>query len=503
MLSAFTNSLKIPELRQRIIFTIAMLFIARVGANIPLPGFDPSPIRDFFADVANTGAGGGLLGLYNMFTGGALLNGAIFALGIMPYISASIIMQLMGAVFPTIARLQQEGDIGRQKINQFTRYLTIAICLVQSILLLSALTRNPGALIQGFDPNVYGPIIIVNATWFMITSTLFLTSGAMILVWLGEQITQRGIGNGISLLITVSILADLPGAVSQLITMFNTPVGAETQSLGLPQGILMGVLFFVVVAGLVAVTQGQRKIPVQYAKRVVGRKVYGGQSSFLPLKVNYSGVMPVIFASAILMFPNQILTFLYGATGVVFFQRMAEFIAWGTWGYYTTYGLLIFIFSYFWVSIMFKPIQIADDLKKYGGYVPGVRPGEPTARFLDYTMTRLTFAGATFLTIIAVFPDMLLNFYKIPFRVALFFGGTGMLITVGVVLDTMRQVETYLLQRHYDGFLKKGRIRGRSSRSRQALPDQNWKESLDLWKPFILIAGVLLSLGLILSFFNT
>jgi len=479
-----------------------MLFIARVGANIPLPGINPMPIRAFFEEAASSG-GAGLLGLYNMFTGGALLNGAVFALGIMPYISASIIMQLMGAVFPTISRLQQEGDVGRQKINQYTRYLTIAICLIQSILLLTALTRNPGTLIQGFDPNVYGEIIVVNPAWFMVTSTIFLTAGAMILVWLGEQITQRGVGNGISLLITISILADLPGAVAQLYTMFHAPVGSEMQSLGLPQGILMGVLFFVVVAGLVEVTQGQRKIPVQYAKRVVGRKMYGGQSSFLPLKVNYSGVMPVIFASAILMFPYQIFTFLHGATGVIFFQRIAEFIAWGTLGYYVTYGMLIFIFSYFWVSIMFKPIQIADDLKKYGGYIPGVRPGEPTARYLDYTMTRLTFAGASFLTIIAVFPDMLLHFYNIPFRVALFFGGTGMLITVGVVLDTMRQVETYLLQRHYDGFLKKGRIRGRSSRTRQVLTDQSWKESFQLWRPFILIAGILLSLGLILSLFNT
>ncbi len=478
-----------------------MLFIARVGANIPLPGIDPGPIKDFFADQA--AAGGGLLGFYNMFTGGALLNGAIFALGIMPYISASIIMQLMGAVFPAIARLQQEGDVGRQKINQYTRYLTIVICLVQSILLLTALTQNPGALIQGFSIREYGRIVMINPGWFIITSTVILTSGAMILVWLGEQITQRGVGNGISLLITVSILSDLPGAIATLITMFNVPVGSEIVPLGLPQAILMTVLFFVVIAGLVSVTQAQRKIPVQYAKRVVGRKVYGGQSSFLPLKVNYSGVMPIIFASAILMFPNQILTWLGAATGIRFFRTIADFIAWGSWGYYVTYGTLIFVFSYFWVSIMFKPIQIADDLKKYGGYIPGVRPGEPTARFLDYTMTRLTFAGAAFLTLIAVFPDFLLNFYQIPYRVAIFFGGTGMLITVGVVLDTMRQVETYLLQRHYDGFLKKGRIRGRSSRTKQVLTDQSWKESFMLWRPFIVIAGVLLSLGLVLSFFNT
>ncbi len=501
MLSAFTNCLKIPELRQRIIFTISMLFIARVGANIPLPGIDPEPIQTFFAEQAATGAN--LLGMYNMFTGGALLNGALFALGIMPYISASIIMQLMGAVFPTITRLQQEGDVGRQKINQYTRYLTILICLVQGTLLITALTRNPGALIQGFSIQEYGQIVVINPAVFMVTSIILLTAGGMILMWLGDQITQRGVGQGISLLITISIISDLPGAVATLMTMFNTPVGAETEPLGAPQGILMAILFFTVTASLVAVTQAQRKIPVQYAKRVVGRKVYGGQSSFLPLKVNYSGVMPVIFASAILMFPNQIFTWLGAATGVRFFSQIAEFIAWGTWGYYLTFGSLIFIFSYFWVSMMFKPIQIADDLKKYGGYIPGVRPGEPTARFLDFTMTRLTFAGASFLTIIAIFPDFLLNVYNVPYRVALFFGGTGMLITVGVILDTMRQVETYLLQRHYDGFLKKGRIRGRSSRAKQTLADQSWKENFALWRPFIVIAGGLLSLGLLLSFFNS
>jgi len=459
MLSAFTNCLKIPELRQRIIFTISMLFIARVGANIPLPGINPEPVRQFFADQASTG--GGLLGFYNMFTGGALLNGAVFALGIMPYISASIIMQLMGAVFPSIARLQQEGDVGRQKINQYTRYLTIVICLVQSVLLLTALTRNPGTLIQGFRIQEYGEIVMINPGWFIFISTIFLTGGAMILVWLGEQITQRGVGNGISILITISILADLPGAVTTLIQMFNVPVGAEVQRLGVPQAVLMAVLFFVVCAALVAITQGQRKIPVQYAKRVVGRKVYGGQSSFLPLKVNYSGVMPVIFASAILLFPAQIFQTLEGATGLGFFRDVSDFMARGQWFYYLTYGTLILVFSYFWVSMMFKPIQIADDLKKHGGFIPGVRPGEPTARFLDYVMTRLTLAGAIFLTIIAVFPDFLLFTYDIPFQVAIFFGGTGMLITVGVVLDTMRQVETFLLQRHYDGFLKKGKLRSR------------------------------------------
>lgn len=502
MLSAFTNSLKIPELRQKIFFTLALLFIARVGANIPLPGMNTAPIQDFFAD--QSGSGGGLVGFYNMFTGGALLNGAVFALGIMPYISASIIMQLVGAVFPTIARLQQEGDVGRQKINQYTRYLTIAICVVQGLLLLVALSTNPGSLIgQGFNPAEYGQVVIAGQVPFLITGTIFLTAGTMILVWLGEQITQKGIGNGISLLITVSIISGLPGAVAAAYQMFVAPVGAEGASLGVPEGVLMLALLFAVTAGLVAITQSQRKIPVQYAKRVVGRKVYGGQSSFLPLKVNYAGVMPVIFASAILMFPAQILGYLGSATGMRFFNDFADSIAHGRPAYYIIFGLLILIFSYFWVSMMFKPIQIADDLKKNGGYIPGVRPGEPTAKFLDHIMTRLTLFGALSLTLIALFPDILLFAYNVPFSVALFFGGTGMLITVGVLLDTMRQIETYLLQRHYDGFLKKGKMRGRSAtRTKQIVDTAGLQDFWTAWRPLLFIAIALFVLGILSWFLN-
>lgn len=498
MLSAFTNCLKIPELRQRIFFTLALLFIARVGANIPLPGLDPKPIQDFFADQA--ASAGSLIGFYNMFTGGALLNGAVFALGVMPYISASIIMQLMGAVFPSLARLQQEGDTGRQKITQYTRYMTIAICLVQATLLIIALEKNPGSLIGGdFNQAVYGQIVIANHLWFLMSSVVILTCGTVILMWLGEQITQRGIGNGISLLITVGIIADLPSAIVTAWRMFNAPPGSEIASLGLPHAILMLVLLLVTVAGIVAVTQAQRKIPVQYAKRVVGRKVYGGQNSFLPLKVNYSGVMPVIFASAILLFPAQLFQMMEGATGFRFFGDIASSVDRGTWLYYTVFGLLILIFSYFWVSLMFKPIQIADDLKKYGGFIPGVRPGEPTARFLDFVMTRLTLAGAIFLTIIAVFPDFLLFSYNVPFQVAIFFGGTGMLITVGVMLDTMRQVETFLLQRHYDGFLKKGRIRGKSAatRNRQLVEAMELRDFWNVWRPLLILAIILFITGFI------
>jgi len=460
MFSAFTNCLKIPELRQRIFLTLSLLFIARIGANIPLPGLDTQPLQAFFADQTAQG-GGSLLGLYNMFTGGALLKGAVFALGIMPYISASIIFQLMGAVFPSLARLQREGEAGRQKLTQYTRYATVVISAVQAVLLILAL-ENPGRLFPGYLLAEYGEIVIVGKTWFLITSTVFLTAGTVLLMWLGEQITKSGVGNGISLLITVGILADLPGAVQATYGLFFGPVGAG-ENLKFVHAVGMIALGVGVTAGLVAVIQAVRKIPVQYAKRVVGRKVYGGQSSFMPLKVNYSGVMPVIFASAILAFPQQLISQLGAWLDQQWLIDVSNYLVHGTLTYYAVFGLMILFFSYFWVSVMFRPIQIADDLKKYGGYVPGVRPGSPTAKFLDFIMTRLTLAGSIFLTVIAVFPDILLFQANIPMRVAIFFGGTGMLITVGVMLDTMRQIETHLLQRHYDGFLKKGRIKSRGN----------------------------------------
>ncbi len=465
MFSAFTNSMKIPELRSRILYTLGLLFVARVGAHIPLPGIDPEPLQRFFADQTAAGAGA-LVGLYNMFTGGALVKGAVCALGIMPYISASIIFQLMTAVVPALSRLQQEGDVGRQKLTQYTRYATVLICLIQGVLLILAL-ENPGRLFPGYDLNTYGQIVVVSKFWFMVQSTVIMTAGTMLLMWLGEQITQRGIGNGVSLLITVGILADIPGAAVSTYQLFFAPVGVA--KLGAIEGVMMLALFIAVTMGIFAVTQGQRKIPVQYAKRVVGQKVYGGQSSFLPLKVNYSGVMPVIFASAILMFPQQIMSQAGAAFNIKFLVEFSNSLVQGHPVYYIGMSMLILFFSYFWVSVMFKPIQIADDLKKYGGYIPGVRPGQPTASFLDFIMTRLTLAGAIFLTIIAIIPDVLLFELQVPPRIAYFFGGTGMLITVGVILDTMRQIETFLLQRHYDGFLKKGRIRGRSTSASVAI----------------------------------
>lgn len=458
MFSAFTNSLKIPELRSRIFYTLSLLFVARVGAHIPLPGIDPAPLQKFFEEQAGS-AGGALVGLYSMFTGGALTKGAVCALGILPYISASIIFQLMTAVVPALSRLQQEGDVGRQKLTQYTRYATLLICIIQGTMMILAL-QKPDQLFSGYDLNVYGPIVIINSTWFLVQSVVLMTAGTMLTMWLGEQITQRGIGNGVSLLITVGILAGIPSAAKMTYAFFFGPIGTKRH--GVPEGALMVGLFVLVTMGIIMVVQGQRKIPVQYAKRVVGNKVMGGQSSFLPLKVNYSGVMPVIFASAILMFPSLLFRTIGVSFKLTFLTQLADDITRGSTLYYVLDTMLILFFSYFWVSVMFKPIQIADDLKKYGGYIPGVRPGEPTAQFLDFIMTRLTLAGAIFLTVIAVMPDIMLKWLEVPQPITVFFGGTGMLITVGVILDTMRQIETFLLQRHYDGFLKKGRIRSRA-----------------------------------------
>jgi len=318
-------------------------------------------------------------------------------------------------------------------------------------------------------------------------------------MWLGEQITQRGIGNGMSLLITIGILQDIPGAASATYKLFVRPVGTGA-GLGAPQAVVMVILFVAVTMGIIMVVQGQRKIPVQYAKRVVGNKVMGGQSSFLPLKVNYSGVMPVIFASAILLFPQQIFSWLGAAFNIKFLIEFSQNLVRGHWIYYVGYASLILFFSYFWVSVMFKPIQIADDLKKYGGYIPGVRPGEPTAKFLDFVMTRLTLAGAIFLTVIAVMPDLLYQKLEVPQRIAYFFGGTGMLITVGVILDTMRQIETFLLQRHYDGFLKKGRIRARSSNPQGGMTGDALSHEA-VMKIALPMLGLLL-LGLVIWFYK-
>lgn len=461
MFSAFANCWRIPELRARLLATVALVFVARIGANIPLPGIDPKDIMEYYASMSDK-ASGGVVAMYNMFTGGALLKGAIFSLGIMPYISASIIMQLMSAVVPTIARLQQEGEVGRQKVAQYSRYLTIIIAVVQSALLLGAFC-NPTKVGQALGLGSFvGEIVVMeNKTLFVCLGVTILTAGSIVMLWLGEQITQRGIGNGTSILITIGILADIPGAITSFADMtFGGKIGAAAvNSHGWEKAAGMIILFVLVTAAMVAINQAVRKIPIQYAQRMVGKKMYGAQTNYLPLKVNYAGVMPVIFAGAILSFPPMLLNPLSTLSPTLDFLRgWADLFQRQGWFHYASYAVLIFGFSYFWISIMFRPVQIADDLKKNNGYILGVRPGEHTAAFLDFVMTRLTVAGSLFLLIIALMPDLFMLQFSFPARLATFLGGTGGLITVGVMLDTMRQIETYLLQRNYEGFLKKGRI---------------------------------------------
>jgi len=467
MISAFANIFKIPELRTRVLFTLLTIVIIRAGSAIATPGVNADVLRQWFLDKADAASAGGVAALFNLFSGGALSNCAIFSLGVMPFISASIMLQLLTAVIPQLGKLARE-DGGRQKIMQYTRYVTIGLCIFQGYLLARSF-ENPQS--NPFLPGIMdtinrmGVMLVPHSGpsfWFITIFTM--TAGTMLLMWLGDQITERGIGNGMSLIITVGILAQLPAGLIQAWRTFVPAAGSEQSAVN-PMVLVLMIAFLVfVIAAVIAVTQAQRKISVQYAKRVVGRKVYGGQTQYMPLKINYAGVMPIIFAQAILLFPSTILNMAF--PGVMWAQQLTNLLTYG-WLHYLLYAVMIFFFSYFWVATQFQPVQIADDLKKYGGFIPGVRPGKPTADFLDYTMTRLTFAGAIFLTIIAVLPQMLTQGLSVPYMTSQFFGGTGLLIIVGVVLDTMRQVETHLLQRHYDGFLRKGRIRSaQESRSR-------------------------------------
>src|SRR5437868_502284 len=462
MVSAFLNTVKIPELRRRILFTLAVIVIVRLGAAITTPGVNQAVIQEWFRTSLTENQGGNVAALFNLFSGGALENCAIFSLGIMPYISASIMMQLLTAVIPKLGRLAKE-DGGRQKIMQFTRYATVGLCSVQAYLLAVSFQHPESyhTMLPGITDTISRlgiPLVEDLGMTFRIVTVLSLTTGTLFLMWLGDQITERGIGNGISLIITIGIVARLPAALAQAWKTFVPSEGATNQMN--PSILVLMVLFlFIVIAGVIAITQGVRKIAVQYAKRIVGRKQYGGGTQYMPLKVNYAGVMPIIFAWAILLFPSTIISILFKNSATA--AKIAAALNSG-WPHYLLLAAMIFFFSYFWVATQFQPAQIADDLKKYGGYIPGVRPGKPTADYLDFTMTRLTFAGAIFLTMIAVLPQLLSHGMNVPQITAQFFGGTSLLIIVGVMLDTMRQVETHLIQRHYDGFLRKGRIRGRA-----------------------------------------
>lgn len=453
--NTFTNCFKIPELKSRILFTLMILAICRVVAIIRIPGLDGEVLKQYFA--THQGSASSVLGMYSLFTGGALEQCAIGALGIMPYISATIIIQLLTAVIPQLSKLVREEG-GRTKIIQYGRYLTVLLCLGQGFVMALGWEHPEQIFGQGI-----GRLVMYSdgyLWWYRIQTVMILTTGTMLLMWLGEQITERGIGNGISLVITIGILARLPQAAVSLRDMFFPGGGLEAQ-FNFGHAIALLLLLVGVIAGVIAITQAQRKVPVQYAQRAVGRKVYAGGTSFMPLRVNYAGVMPIIFAQAILMFPQKIFLFLGSSLNVKFFNDIARALSEGALLYIVVYSLMILFFSYFWVATQFNELQIADDLKKNGGYIPGVRPGQATSDFLHNAMSRITLAGAVFLTVIAIIPIMLSNEMKIPYAVSTFFGGTSMLIMVGVLLDTMRQMETHLLMRHYDGFLKKGRLRGR------------------------------------------
>lgn len=448
MLASFANCFKIPDLRNKILFTLGIIAMYRVGCYIPTPGVNAAVLGEFFEKSASS-ADGNIFGVMNLFSGGALEKMTVFALGIMPYISSSIIMQLLTAVIPALEKLQKEGQTGYQKINQYTRYGTLGLALVQSFFI--ALWLESPQAFQGFQ-------LVDNPGWgFRIVTVLTLTCGTMLLMWLGEQIQEKGIGNGISLIITAGILSAAPTAMTTLSKMLAPGTGGATQLQPLTLLIMIAFLIGVIIA-ITLITQAQRKIPVQYARRVVGHnKTTQGQSSYIPLKVDTSGVIAIIFAQSIILFPATLASFIPNQA----FQSLAGIISRGGWLYYSFYGFLIVFFCYFYTAIVFNPIDVADNMKKHGGFIPGVRPGAQTADYLDFVMTRITLAGALFICIIAIMPDAIMASFKVPYLVASFFGGTGVLITVGVMLDTMKQVESHLVMRHYDGFTKRGHLKGR------------------------------------------
>ncbi len=456
--STFANCFKIPELKSRIIYTLIILAVCRVISIIPVPGVNGGALQQHVENAARSSGGGGVLGMYSMFTGGALEKCAIGAVGIMPYISATIIIQLLSAVIPRLSKLAREEG-GRAKIIQYGRYLTVVLAMGWAVMTAQGWLNAGagGSMFEGFSGDLVSSSLRENVWWYYIQTVIILTTGTMLLMWFGEQITERGIGNGVSLVISIGILARLPQAGVGLKDMFRGGFDGPVFF----QAVALLLLLVAVVAGVIAVTQAQRKIPVQYAQRAVGRKVYQGGTSFMPLRVNYAGVMPVIFAQAILTFPAPLLIRAGTSWDMPKLVGLGQMMSERSFFYLILYGVMILFFSYFWVATQFNELQIADDLKKYGGYIPGVRPGQATSSFLHNAMSRITLAGAIFLTIIAVIPILLYSKMGVQPNVSQFFGGTSMLILVGVMLDTMRQMESHLLMRHYDGFLKKGRIKGR------------------------------------------
>jgi len=431
MFKKLNDMFEIQELKQRILFTIALLIVYRIGSHITTPGVNVAALAEFFQS-----GGGGVLGLYDFFVGGNLANATIFALGIMPYISMSIILQLMQPVIPYLERLSKEGEEGRRKINQYTRYGTVALSLMQSVGIAIFLEQlgvvaNPGMA-------------------FKLLTMITMTAGTIFVMWLGEQITERGIGNGISLIIFIGIVARYP---TDLINTIRSVFVANTLNPFVAMFLLA--IMIAVVMLTVLITQGQRRIPVQYARRIIGRKMLSGRTTHLPLRINTAGVIPIIFAQSIIMLPSS-----YAALrrDSEFAQEMAYFMRPGGLVYIILYGLIVLFFAYFYTAVVFNPMDVAENMRKNGGFIPGIRPGKKTAEFIDKVLSRITFPGGIFLAFIAILPDVLIRKANVPF----YFGGTGLLIVVGVALDTLQQIESHLLMRHYDGFLKRGRLRGRS-----------------------------------------
>jgi len=434
VIEGFSNSTRIPELRKRLGFTALMLAVYRLGVHVPTPGIDGTAIAAFFRQQTNN-----VMGLVKMFSGGALERFSIFSLGIMPYISASIILQLLTVVIPYLEKLSKEGEMGRRKITQYTRYGTIVLSILQSFFIAVGLesVEAPGG----------GPVVFHPGWYFRIMTVVTLTTGTAFIMWLGEQITERGIGNGISLIIFSGIVASLPSAVGTTLDYIRL------NELGLLPAAVVLVVMVVVVGAIIVMERGQRRIPVQYAKRVVGRRMYAGQSSHLPLKINTSGVIPPIFASSILLFPATITSFIDHPWA----QTVAGMLSPNNWLYYLVYVGLIVFFCYFYTAVSFNPPDVADNLKKFGGYIPGIRPGQRTADYIDHVLARITLPGALYVAAICVLPTILIDRFRVPF----YFGGTALLIVVGVALDTIAAVETHMITRSYEGFMKRGRIRGR------------------------------------------
>jgi preprotein translocase subunit SecY len=442
MASAFQNVGKIPELRRRLLFTLAILAVYRMGVVVTTPGVN----RTVMAKIINQ-ASGSFLGLFNMFSGGALEQMSIFALGIMPYISASIILQLLTVVVPKLEQIQREGELGRRRLNQYTRYGCIVLALIQSFFIARWLIANNIQYAQ------YGEVVPDPGWHFYLITMISLTTGTAFIMWLGEQITERGIGNGISLIIFAGIVCELPVAVFQL---FQKAQGGDLTLFALA---LLALIVVMVTAGIIFFERGQRRIPVQYAKRLVGRKMFGGQSTHLPLKVNTAGVIPPIFASSILMFPQQIASFVQHP----WVKSFSDALHPADWRYNVVYVALIIFFCYFYTAVTFNPVDVADNMRKYGGFIPGIRPGKATAAYIDQVLTRITFGGALYVSAVCVLPTLLSVQLGVPFQ----FGGTGLMIVVGVALDTVQQIESHLITRNYEGFTgpKGPRIRGRGGRT--------------------------------------